>query len=113
MPAKIQPPQKTSNKFSCCLLLLLIQDLQLASLSRQATSLSVCSGSTLVITTPTHLGFITQMTTIILAFAFAQSLIFRKLAGTQITIHLSKWLTLVKTIGLAGHLYEPHFLGTA
>lgn len=109
MPAKIQPPQKTSNKFSCCLLLLLTQDLQLASLSQQATSLCLFS-SALVISTPTHPGYTTQMAAIILAFAFAQSLIFRKLAGTQITIHLSKWLTLVKTIG---HLYEPHFLGTA
>lgn len=90
MPVNTQPPNVTSNKLSCCLLLLLTQDLPLASLSQQTTPLSVCLGSDLIISTPTHPGFITQMATIILAFAFAQSLIFRKLAGTQISIHLSK-----------------------
>lgn len=70
MPGKIQPPNKTSNKFSCCVLLLLTQDLQLVSLLQQATSLSVCLGSDLVISTPTHPEFITQMATIILAFTF-------------------------------------------
>lgn len=90
MPRKIEPPNNSCNKFSCCLLLLLTQDLQLASLSQQATSLSLCSGSELLISTPTHPGFITQMAANSLSFTFAQSLIFRKLAETQISIHLSK-----------------------
>lgn len=92
MPGKIRPPNETSNEFSCSVLLLLTQDLQLASLSQQATSLSVCSGSDPVISTPTHPEFITQVATIILALAFAQTLIFRKLVGTQISICLSKWV---------------------
>lgn len=80
------PATETSSKFSCCLLLLLSHDLHWASLSQQATSPPVCSGSDLEISAPMHPGFITEMATIILAFTSVQPLIFRKLAGTQLSL---------------------------